>query len=198
MHRYLLHALVVLIAVLAVQPAASAGEPTGREVERMAAKFERMFLSLTDAAARPELELERHGDGLYSLRLSMVSTDRTSLEIRDEEDKPLRLLAGGHMASEPTTPSVAVNAIVSSPESPYNIWWAVVNQGPELESRKTTIKITGPDGVVFEASDKVDYEGNTVALFWFNPEVPFAAAGIYTHRTTVKSGGKNLYRFWVE
>jgi hypothetical protein len=197
MHRYLLRSFVVLIVLLAVEPVA-AGEPTAREVERMAARFERMFQSLTDAAARPELEFSRHGDGVYSLQLSLARADQTSIEIRDEEDRSLRLLAAGHMASEPTTPSVAVNAIVSSPESTYNVWWAVVNQGPDVESKKTTVKITGPEEFLLEVSDKVDYQGNTVALFWFNPEVLFEAGGIYTHRTAVKSGGKNLYKFWVE
>ena len=196
MHRILTPILVVLIAVLAVQPAA-AGGPSARQVEKIAVELERLFQPLSGAVARENLVFTHHGGGLFSMSLGLASTARTGIDARDEE-KPLKLLAAGHMASEPTSPATSVNAVVSDLETSYNIWWAVANLGEEELTRRTAVRITGPEEFELSVSDGVDYGPGAIHFFWFNPETIFPVGGVYTHRTTVKSAGKNLYKYWVE
>jgi hypothetical protein len=200
MLRTLFTSLVVLAALLIAQPAA-AGEPTARELESMVVQLERLFEPLAGSVARQDLVFTRHGAGVYSLRADLNKVGVSALsddDDDDDDDKLFRLLAAGHMASEPTSPAMAVNAVVSSPETMYNIWWAVVNQGDEEQERNTIVKITGPEEFELEVSDKVVYAASSVQLFFFNPELLFEVGGIYTHRTTVRKAGKNLYKFWVE
>ena len=199
MHRFPPILLVLALLVAAVAPAAAA-EPTAAEIELMTLELERVFQPLAGAIDSRDVVLRKHGRDLYSLSYPLPDGALDARSKSSADDKPLRTLACGHMHSEPTTPASMITAVVSNVDVEYYLWWAAVNRGEEDLERETIVRVTGPEGFEIKVTDEnmVPYPANTVTLFVFNPETPFTAPGIYTHRVHVKGAGKAYYRFWVE
>lgn len=197
-HRHRIQALAT-VGFLLIGGAAIAEEPSPRELELMTSQLERLFQPLEGAIEARDLRYRRHGGGVYSLTYSLAAGTRSISGSKAlAEDKPIRTLNIGHMASEPTNPGSVVTAVVADVETEYNLWWAVVNRGEEEETRKTSVVLSGPEGFRLEVEDDVVYPRRAVSLFWFNPEMPFKATGLYTYRINVRSGSRMFYRFWVE
>lgn len=197
MQRSILIGLVLILSLLAVQPVAAGGSAP-REIEKMTLQFERLFRPMLGAIDARGLVFTDHRNGFLSLSYSLGSARPTGIGARSAAESELRTLSCGHMAAEPINPAALVNAVISDLETDYNFWWTVVNMTDIEETRKTTVKVTGPGGFHIQVSDAVPYGGNAVHLVWFNPETPFTESGVYTHRTLVKGGGKATYRFFAE
>lgn len=197
MHRYIALSLASILMLAAVEPAAAGGS-SQREVERMAQQFERLFQPLIGAIEARDLVLVDHGNGFQSLSYRLDRARRDNLNLR-ADDNLFRTLACGHMAAEPTNPATVVNAVIADLETEYNLWFAVMNATDVDELRKTTVKIAGPEEFEIEViEEEAPYAAGSVQLIWFNPETPFGVSGVYTHKVTVKGGGKVSYRFLAE
>ncbi len=200
--RRLFTAFLLFGLTLAVAPQASASDLSPRQIERLTRQLERLLEPLAGSIDAQDIRLKHHGSDLYSLTYPLKGSDDkpSGLDVRanDDEEEVFRTLACGHVLLEPTTPSAVSTAVVSNLDTHYNLWWAVVNEREQDEERRTTVRITGPEDFVLNVVDDAPYPGESVTLFVFNPEAPFLAPGLYTHRVTVRGGGKVFYRFWVE
>jgi hypothetical protein len=197
MPRLISISLVFVLLLVGVAPS-WAGDHKPRELERMSKKLERLFQPLEGRMDVRKIAFKRHGDGIFSLSYPLAQTKSPAGVAALGTDKQVLTLNIGHMASEPTNPGNVITAVVADAETKYNLWWAVVNQGGEEATRKTSVTMAGPEGFELEVVDDVIYPANAVSLFWFNPDVAFEAVGVYTYRIAVKTGGKMYYRFWVE
>lgn len=198
MNRLISISVALLLVLLAAQ-AAPAAELGGRQVERMTKKLERLFQPIGAKIEAKDLSFRDLGGGFYSLSYPLAKVKQLEgVQLRADDEKPIRTLAIGHMASEPTNPGSVLTAIVADPETKYNVWLAVLNRADEEETRRTNVRIIGPEEFEIVVSDEVLYQPQSVNLIWFNPDTAFAATGLYTYRINVRTGGKMFYRFWVE
>ena len=146
--------MILGVVGLSLVPAYAA-DPSERELELLAAEFERMFEPLF-GAFETEPVFTKHAGGVASLHWPLAEEQLRDLRAQGTAAKPLRTLAGGHMASEPSNLATMINAILANLTSSYNFWWGYLNQAEDDGEGTGDAQLPGRrDGVATGGKDKV-------------------------------------------
>jgi hypothetical protein len=183
---------LVLIGLLAVAPAAQAGEP-GREAT--AFEIESLFQQLLDSNVATPVYTE-HGGGLSSLSITLEPEARerllAAMRSGDADAKAATFfaLAAGQQLTSPANASTCINAALSNQNLSYNYWVVVLNLGNQGLVRSTRFKLTGP-GKKFDKSFNVTYGSSSIWIIWYNPAFGVGTSGVYTFQPSV-TGASSL------
>lgn len=180
-----------LVALLIAASAANAADvDRSPQIEAKAAQVETLLGELLGSnLATPEYT--DHGGGLHSLsiRLDDAQRDRLSSMLQAKADGKAvayYFLAAGQSLTPPSNASALVHAAISSTQSGYNYWVAVLNLGSDV-TRNTTFRITGP-GRTFNRTFPLLYRSNTIWFYWYSaPSVN--TPGFYHFLATVAGAG---------